>query len=103
MMNTGRFPHTAAAAAVKNVPDPVVSCSIPTILKETWSVVTWKKSAMSSEPVVIIGPSLEVYVSIWEGNQRRLGQTYETVTPAVKDRIKRIANLVAVDLAQCQR
>jgi hypothetical protein len=98
-MNTGRFPHTAAAAAVKNVPDPVVSCIIPTMLKETWSVVTPKKSATSSEPVVIIGPSLEVDVSICEGNQKRFGQTYETVTPAVKERIRRIANLVTVDLA----
>jgi len=34
IMNTGRFPHTAAAAAVKNVPDPVVSCSNPTRLKD---------------------------------------------------------------------
>lgn len=34
-IKTGLFPHTAAAAAVKNVPEPVVSCSKPTTLKDT--------------------------------------------------------------------
>lgn len=33
-MNTGRLPQTAAAAAVKNVPPPVVSVITPTMLKE---------------------------------------------------------------------
>lgn len=35
IMNTGRLPQTAAAAAVKNVPEPVASCSRPTRLNDT--------------------------------------------------------------------
>jgi hypothetical protein len=31
---TGRLPHTAAAAAVKKVPPPVVSCNSPTKLND---------------------------------------------------------------------
>jgi hypothetical protein len=34
MAKTGRLPHTAAAAAVKKVPPPVVSCNSPTKLKD---------------------------------------------------------------------
>jgi hypothetical protein len=34
MTMTGRLPHTAAAAAVKKVPLPVVSCNIPTKLND---------------------------------------------------------------------
>jgi hypothetical protein len=34
MRNTGLVPHTAAAAAVKKVPDPVASYSSPTRLKD---------------------------------------------------------------------
>ena len=34
MMNTGRLLQTAAAAAVKNVPPPVVRVMTPTILKD---------------------------------------------------------------------
>jgi len=56
--NTGLFPHTAAAAAVKKVPDPVVICSKPTREKEIWSAVTLNVFSISSKPVVIIGPSL---------------------------------------------
>src|SRR4051794_36096527 len=39
-INTGRFPHIAAAEAVKNVPLPVVSCSRPTMLKDISSADT---------------------------------------------------------------
>lgn len=35
MRKTGRLPHTAAAAAVKNVPLPVVICKRPVRLNDT--------------------------------------------------------------------
>lgn len=34
MTKTGRLPHTAAEAAVKKVPPPVVSCNSPTKLND---------------------------------------------------------------------
>lgn len=77
-INTGLFPHTAAAAAVKKVPLPVVSCNVPTILNEISSDVTLNALPISSKPVVIIGPS-------------------ETVTPAVNDKISRMEILVRKD------
>ena len=77
-INTGLFPHTAAAAAVKNVPLPVVSCNAPTILNDISSDVTLNVLPISSKPVVIIGPS-------------------ETVTPAVNERINRMDILVKKD------
>ena len=72
--NTGRFPHTAAAAAVKNVPEPVVICRRPTREKEIWSAVTEKVCAISSKPVVIIGPSL-LSVSFLMVLERGMGLT----------------------------
>ena len=78
MMKTGRLPQTAAAAAVKNVPPPVVSVINPTMLKEIASVDTLNVEAISSKPVVIIGPS-------------------ETVTPELRARIRRIVIFVARD------
>jgi hypothetical protein len=97
MRNTGRLPHTAAAAAVKNVPEPVVICRSPTREKDIWSAVTLNVFSISSKPVVIIGPSLLLSSASPIFSLRNWKGTHETVTPAVKETMKRIANLVLVD------
>jgi hypothetical protein len=59
--NTGRFPQAAAAAAEKKVPAPVVSCIMPTMLNDIWSAEMLNVEEISSKPVVIMGPSLQLF------------------------------------------